>query len=429
MAKDDPPRIRRGWRARLGATARVARSAAQLAGQSLLKREVDSEARIGTALAHELDQMKGVAMKVGQILSYFDGVLPEQTHRALRSLQHGVTRMSFEEVTRVVESGLGQPLTALFDTFDERPIAAASIGQVHRASWRGRDVAVKVQYPGVGETMVADVSRMRALARLASVGTEVDGPSLVDELAARFRLECDYTVEAAHLKAFRAAFSGAEWLTIPAAHDERTCQTVLTTQWCDGQSFYAFAESAAQEEKDAVGLLLARFTLRCLYGAGAINADPHPGNYLFPGDGTVTFLDFGCVRRFAPDFFESQRRVARVVVEDQRRAFREVLLATGMVPKPRDFDFEGYWRLLCHQYAPYRAETFRFSTEYVRAGMELSRPGNPNLRRLAIPPQWIWAQRLLWGLHAVLARLNASGPFRAEFDAGCASRIVIPVAP
>jgi hypothetical protein len=123
------------------------------------------------------------------------------------------------------------------------------------------------------------------------------------------------------------------------------------------------------------------------------------------------FLDFGCVHRFDADFLGGQRRLIEVVLADRRSEFVDALVDTGMVPTPDRFDFDLHWKLMCHELSPYRSSRFRFTTDWVRKGMEFSRPGNPNLRRLAIPPQWIWLERLVWGLHAVLARLDAEGPF------------------
>lgn len=407
-------RARRGGLTRLWATGRIAASATRLALRRVVGREGDEDGLIGERLARELDQMKGAAMKVGQILSYFDGVLPEATHQALRHLQRGGRSLPAAEVAELIERAFERSIGQLFERFDARPVAAASIGQVHRARWEGREVAVKVQYPGVRETMVADVSRLRALSQLASLATKVDGPSLVDELAERFALECDYGLEAANQNAFRAAFARESWAYVPEAYLERTRLTVLTSEWMEGRDFYELAERAPQAERNRVGLSIARFTLRCLFAAGVINADPHPGNYLFPGDGRVVFLDFGCVRRFSPEFLAAQRRLVRVVVEGRRAEFPSALIASGMVGDAERFDYDNHWRMMCQQLAPFRAPTFRFSSQHLKETLELSKASNPNLRRIAIPPQWIWLQRLMFGMQAVLARLGADGPFADE---------------
>lgn len=420
MTEKQPPRalaeINHRFRGRALATGKVAANALRLASRRVLGRDDSAAyAAIGASLAHELDGMKGLAMKVGQILSYLDGVLPPEAHTALRALQRGAQPVAFSSLVPELERALGQPLAELFDSIAPTAVAAASIGQVHRARLGGRDVAVKVQYPNVRATFEADFARIGALARLASVATSVDGPALARELRARVLEECDYVREADHQEAFARAFVRDAAVAIPVVVRERSASTVLTTHWHDGDDFYDFALAADGPRKNAAARVLCRFAHRSLFELGTLNADPHPGNYLFPrgGDaGPITFLDFGCIRRFEHDYVERERTLARVVVMGQREKFRDAVLATGMVPKPRVFDFDVHWAMLRHQYAPYVAPTFHFTPEYVRAGMEHSKPDNPNLRHLAIPPPWIWQQRLQFGLHAVLARLDAEGPFR-----------------
>ena len=400
-----------GWADRLLSTGKVAASAAHLAARRLLGREGEADGAIGEALAAELDHMKGMAMKVGQILSYFDGVLPDETHAALRVLQQGVTAMPYERVVKVVRDALGAGPETLFEEFDARPVAPASIGQVHRAVYEGRPVAVKVQYPGIADALATDLGRVRSLSHLASLGTAVDGPGIADELAERFRGECDYEAEARWQETFRLSFHDDPQIRIPAAVPERTAATVLTSRWAEGQDFYSFASTAPQEVRDAAGVVLLRFAHRSFFNLGVVNADPHPGNYLFPGDGSVVFLDFGCVRRFDAEFVEQERRLARVILDGRRGDFRDAMLTTGMVADPRRFDFDLHWKTMRHHYAPYLSDDYAFSLDHIRRGMEFNKPSNPNLRRLAIPPAWIWLQRLQWGLHAVLARLGVRGSF------------------
>ncbi|MDH5672627.1 MAG: AarF/ABC1/UbiB kinase family protein [Myxococcales bacterium] len=405
--------LRRGWAQRVVSTGRVAGSAATLAARQLAGLG-DREGVLGERMARELDQMKGVAMKVGQILSYLDGVLPDETHQALRALQCGAEPAAYEVIAGVVEQAFGSPPEKVFERFDRAPIAAASIGQVHRGRHDGREVAVKVQYPGAHDTMVADVGRLRGLSRLASLGCAVDGPAVVAELAARFAQECDYALEAKHQAAFQRAFASEPEIMVAEVIPDRSTETVLTSEFCEGQGFYEFADGADPQQRDRAGLLLVRFALRSLFGAGMINADPHPGNYLFSDAGAVVFLDFGCVRRFDAAFIDAERKLARAVVDGRREVFREVVEATGMVADGRRFDFDLHWDMFCHQYEPFATPRFRFTSNFVRRVFEFARPSNTNLRRLAFPPQWIWMQRLLWGLYAVLAHLQAEGRFAEE---------------
>jgi predicted unusual protein kinase regulating ubiquinone biosynthesis (AarF/ABC1/UbiB family) len=415
MAKgDDLDGIRRGWGRRLLSTGRIAASATRLAARRLVGAEGEADARIGEALAHELDGMKGMAMKVGQILSYLpgmDGVLPAAAQDALRKLQQGVRPVAFPRMAEVVTDAFGRPPHELFDRFDPEPIASASIGQVYRAVLDGRDVAVKVQYPGIRDTIAADFERLGRFASLASLATAVDGVALVAELRARFAEECDYEREALQANAFAEAFARDADVAIPRAILERTRGTVITSEWAPGADFYAFVEHADAGHRNAVAQVLVRFAYRSFFELAALNADPHPGNYLFPSGGPVVFLDFGCVRRFEPAFVQVQRQLARVILEDDRANFRDALVATGMIPKPDRFDFDLHWNHLAHQWSPYRVPGFRFTPDYLARAADFSRPSNANLRKLAIPPPWIWLQRLQWGLHAVLVHLKAEGDF------------------
>lgn len=413
---DDPLRDP-GWLSRLASTGRLAGAAARLGARRLLGREEgEPDERLGEALADELDHMKGMAMKLGQVLSYFEGVLPGGTHQALQRLQLGVTAMGPERVAAAVEADLGAPPADLFERFDEEPVASASIGQVHRARHAGREVAVKVQYPGVADTVESDVARLRAVARIASLGSAVDGLAVVEELRERFAEECSYVREAEAQRAFRRAFADDPGVAIPGVVEARSGETVLTTEWMEGRSFYAFARGAPAAERAAAARVLLRFAHRSFWSLGAINADPHPGNYLFPEPAPpVGFLDFGCVRRFDRAFVEEERRIARAILDGDRRGFRAAVLEADRVAREAGFDWPSYWRLARHQYAPYLRGRFRFDLAYVRRGMELAGPGNPSLRRLRVPPAWIWLQRLHWGLHAVLARLEVEGDFATLF--------------
>lgn len=363
--------------------------------------------------------MKGMAMKVGQVLSYFDGLLADPAHEALRVLQRGATAMPYAKVVGVVAEDFGRPPEELFEAFGRDPVAAASIGQVHRARFEGREVAVKVQYPGLAESIAADIGRLRPLARLVSLGTAVDGPAIADDIAGRLAEECDYAVEAESQEWFRRAWASDPEVAIPGVVRECTSRRVLTTAWADGEDLYAFAGHAPQEDRDAAGRTLLRFGYGSLFGLGRANADPHPGNYLFPPgaprDAPVVFLDFGCVHRFEPAFLDVERGLARAVLDDDRAAFRRRLDTSGFIADRKGFDYDVQWRMHRLQYRPFRDPGFVYSPALIREAMELSGPSNPNLRRLRVSHEWVWLQRLVWGLHAVLARLAARGPFDGPF--------------
>lgn len=406
--------IRRGWARRLASTGRAAGAAARLAARRAVGSQPgQADGDIAAALAHELQQMKGMAMKVGQILSYFEGVLPPEAHRALQSLQADTQPLAFEVIAEVVQEAFGAPVDGLFEDFERHAVAAASIGQVHRARHEGRQVAVKVQYPGVRETVEADFAQLGRIASLASVATQVDGAALVRELKARFVEECDYELEAQHQARFGRDFSGDTQVRVPEVVFERTRRHVLTSTWAEGERFYDFCDAAPASRRNQAAAVLVRFAFESLFRLGRLNADPHPGNYLFADDGGVVFLDYGCVRQFDPDFVAKHRALTQVLLDGRRDGFESVLIDYGVVPRPERFDFDYHWRMLRHAYAPYLSPHFEFTATFVRQGMQMNGPTNPNARHMALPPQSLWVERLLWGLHAVLAKLGASGDFRA----------------
>ncbi|MCA9644525.1 MAG: AarF/ABC1/UbiB kinase family protein [Polyangiaceae bacterium] len=414
MGKRELDGIGKGW-GRLLSTGKAASSAVRLAGAQILNAAPGKHEQLGELLAAELDQMKGMAMKVGQILSYMDGALPEEAQGALRKLQAGTRSVRFEVMQAAIEGSLGGTLEELFDSFEPEPIASASVGQVYRARFAGRDVAVKVQYPGIRDTIHADFSRFEGFSRIASLASAVDGPAIVSELRERFEEECDYRREAEWQNWFRQRFAAQAGVYVPEAIGERSSETVLTSEWAPGSDFYQFAAEADAARKQLAARTLLIFALRSLFELGCLNADPHPGNYLFPktdrADQAVVFLDYGCVRRLDPDFVRHERRLFELVLENRRSDFEDAMLATGMIAKPKRFDFDFHWQLMCHQWAPYCGDHFEFTSEYIRAGAQYTGPSNPNLRLLAFPPQWIWVQRLVWGLHSVLTRLGARGNF------------------
>ena len=362
-------------------------------------------------MTHELDQMKGMAMKVGQILSYFDGVLPDEAQRAFQTLQRGAEPVALEVMMAALEEGMGQPPEALFDTIDPVAVASASIGQVYRAEYNNRTVAVKIQYPNIRDTLNADFKHIRRISRLASLAAAVDGLAITEDLRDRIVAECDYALEARNQEAFSKAFADDESIAIPTVVAERSSGTVLTTEWADGQDFYSFLEQAPDEQRQRAARTLMRFAYRSLFEFGRLNADPHPGNYLFPDSDHVVFLDFGCVRAFERAFVDHERALMTVVMNKQRNLFRQAVLNTGMVNKPKRFDFDQHWEMMRYAYEPYYSPDFAFTVDYLKRGQVFMGPSNPNLRKIAIPPPWIWVQRLQWGLHAVLTKLGTQGNF------------------
>src|SRR5205807_5438553 len=256
-----------------------------------------------------LGGMRGAFMRLGQMLSIVAETLPEVYQQALRGLQQSAPPMAAHLVADVIKAELGQPPERAFFEFSPEPVAAASIGQVHRAKlFDGTPVAVKVQYPGVDVAIKADLDNAFLLYSAAkAIAPGIDPEPVVSELRERMTEELDYRIEAANQEEFRAAYEGHPWVRIPAVHRETSTARVLVTEWVSGRSFYDLLD-LPQAERDTVGEQLFRFWSGSISKMLLFNADPHPGNYFFEEPGVrgapegspdaIWFLDFGLVKRF-----------------------------------------------------------------------------------------------------------------------------------
>ncbi|NNE12853.1 MAG: AarF/ABC1/UbiB kinase family protein, partial [Ilumatobacter sp.] len=281
--------------------------------------ELDAQFAIKTAadVAGELGQMKGVLMKAGQMISFIFESLPEEAQAALATLQADAAPMAPSLAAAVVEGDLGEPPEKVFLDWADMPAAAASIGQVHRAvTHDGRDVAVKVQYPGVHEAIESDLDAAEVMYGMfsAMMLKGLDARGLVDELRARMREELDYRLEARNVAEFAAVFRGHPWVRIPTLVEELSTERLLTTEWVDGMSFDELRLTATDETRQRAGEVVWRFAQHAIHRHGAFNGDPHPGNYKFHHDGSVTFLDYGLVKRWSPGEWETLRPTLDAVI-------------------------------------------------------------------------------------------------------------------
>jgi len=378
-------------------------------------------------LVKELGALKGLVMKLGQIASYMPGALPPEAQRVLTKLQANTTAMEYAQVEAVLREELGQEPDALFEGFEREPFAAASIGQVHRASFEGRPVAVKIQYPGIEDALRSDLKTAGVLGRVGTIGTAVDGAGLVEELRDRVLEECDYRKEAANQRAFAALFQQMPGARVPGVVAERSGLRVLTSELDPGQGFYAFCDTASQATRDRAGKIIFRVCFDCLFRHSVYNADPHPGNYLFSPEGDVTFLDFGCVRRFSVEMIEAWKRMARSVIANDRAEFQRTFPALGMVGNPKKFDWDHQWAMMRYLYRPFVAtEPFTYTHEYVKESYGVLLFDNPNRFSAAMPREWLFLNRLQWGLNSVLAHLGATALWGEIWCAAIESPTVPP---
>lgn len=381
--------------------------------------------RTSTEVAAMMGQMKGVFMKLGQIASFARESLPPEARQALETLQKDAPPMAFALVREVVERELG-PIAERFVWFDERPLAAASIGQVHRARLRAPnqgdgsgdggapaeiEVVVKVQYPGVDEAIRADLRFTQGLTALGSTFfRNTDTAAMVAELKARLEDELDYRREAENQRLFGAIWEGHPLIRVPRVHLSHSTSRVLTQDYAAGLSFNDFLAIADPDERRLAVRVLNDFVFDSMHFFGSFNGDPHPGNYLFHEDGGITFLDFGCVKRFEGPFLGQLRALNRAILERDEAAFEACLRATGIVLPGRPYDREASWAFFDYHARPFAKDAvFAFDEAYLREAAETMKLDN--LRRFNLPPDLLLFNRITFGLNAIFERLGAAENF------------------
>jgi predicted unusual protein kinase regulating ubiquinone biosynthesis (AarF/ABC1/UbiB family) len=292
--------------------------------------------------------MKGAAMKLGQVMSFLDvGLVPEE-HREefqaeLAKLRDAAPTVSFKQMRKVIEDDLEDDLDEIFSEFDPEPVAAASIGQVYRArlAGDGREVAVKVQYPGVASAVRADMQNLDMIMRLLKrMAPGLDVKAVTKEIRERIEEELDYELEAQNQRALARIFKGHPFIVVPDVVSSLSRERVLVTEYVAGVGFETLKEGT-QAERDRLGEIVFRFFLGCLYRHHQFSGDPHPGNFLLLGDGRVAFLDFGLFKRMDAAAVELELACQRAVVEEDPATLHRLLAESGFLPEPDRVDPES----------------------------------------------------------------------------------------
>ncbi len=385
--------------------------------------ELDHERELRTAgaVAERLGNMKGALMKIGQMASFLDEGLPGPMRDALAQLQSNAPPMSGALAASVIEGDLGAPPEQLFVEWDPDPIAAASIGQVHRAvvldpaTGIERAVAVKVQYPGVADAVAADLSNADLLGLVLKQGfSGLDPADMVAEIKERLVEELDYRLEAHNQQAFADFFRGHPFIHVPDVLPAFSSAHVITSELVAGASWQEIA-AWPQDQKDLIGETLFRFVFRSLYGMHAFNGDPHPGNYLFHGDGRVTFLDFGLVKHFSDDEMATFIAMVKAAAHDSDMAtFRQIVEGAGMLrpgcPSPDD-EVGEYFSQFYESVRDDRVVTWspEYASRIVRHTFDRS---SPIAQYATVPKAFVFIQRINLGLYALLGELKATGIYR-----------------
>jgi len=385
---------------------------------------IDEDEAVAAAsrLLEELDGLKGLMMKFGQMASYLNHTLPPKAQRILAKLQAESQPMAFDCIAEVVVEELGGQPKEVFDSFEETPFAAASIGQVHRATFEGQEVAVKVQYPEIRDLLRGDLKTVNRFARLMTLMSPLNGKALAKELQERVLTECDYRAEADNQRLFTRLLAGNEMINVPRVVADRSAGRVLTSELAPGQGYYPFVDTADQEAKDRAGHLIFETCFKCIFHYCVFNADPHPGNYLFAESGAVTFLDFGCIKHFDTTFIDSWKALALCILDGDRKSFPERFSATGLVGRHRKFDWDAQWDCMNYVYQPFKEGRVAYTHEYVQGFSDELMWKNPNKFKLNMPPDWLFINRLQWGLISVLAGLKATANWGELFRAAVESK-------
>ncbi|MEU9186366.1 AarF/ABC1/UbiB kinase family protein [Streptomyces sp. NPDC048484] len=432
-------------RATWGLGKRIGGKSAELVGRELQQRTAEQLFKV-------LGELKGGAMKFGQAMSVFESALPEEVagpyRAALTKLQEAAPPMPTRTVHAVLTERLGEDWEDLFLEFQDKPAAAASIGQVHRAVWHdGREVAVKVQYPGAGEALLSDLNQLSRFARLLGpLIPGVDIKPLIAELRDRVSEELDYGLEAQAQQAHAEEFADDPDVLVPAVVHQ--CEQVLVTEWIDGIPLSEVITDGTQEERDRAGQLLARFLFSGPSRTGLLHADPHPGNFrLLPddpkdpegsdgvdvSDGTdgtdgsgdksgwrLGVLDFGTVDRLPAGLPPTIGSSLRMTLEGEAEAVYELLCEEGFVKESIDLDPDAVLDYLLPIIEPAQLDEFTFSRGWMRSqAARIADPRSPAHqlgKQLNLPPAYLLIHRVTLSTIGVLCQLGATVRLRQELE-------------
>ena len=385
--------------------------------EAMARRQLETAKQIVAVLG----TMKGAAMKLGQVMSFLDVGLVAEEHRdefqhELAKLRDAAPTVSFKQMRRVIEDDLEEPISEIFASFEEEPIAAASIGQVYRATLSddGREVAVKVQYPGVAGAVRADLQNLEMIMRLLKRMTPgMDVKAIAEEIKERIGEELDYELEAQNQRSLARIFAGHPFIVVPDVIGSLSRERVLVSEYVSGVGFEEL-KGRPQAERDRLGEIIFRFFLGCLYRHRQFSGDPHPGNFLLQEDGRVAFLDFGLFKRMDPEPVELELACQRAVVEGDVATLHELLARSGFLPEPEKVDPDHLLAFIRDAIWWYTTadETVTLTPEIATQVMiESSDPRSSHFREMRhqdMRPEHLFGRRMEMLTLAVLSQLRAS---------------------
>lgn len=393
----------------------------RLAGRDAGEVTAALQQRTAEQLFEVLGTLKGGAMKFGQALSVFEAAIPEELaapyREALTKLQNAAPPMPTATAHRMLATQLGTGWRDRFAEFDDDSAAAASIGQVHRATWRdGRPVAVKIQYPGAAGALKADLDQLARMAPL--LGPLIPGLQirpLIAELRDRVLEELDYGREADHQRAFAREFEGDASIRIPRV--VASAPKVLVSEWVDGIGLASIIDHGSQQQRDRAAALLTELHFSAPQRVGLLHADPHPGNYMLTPDGRLGVIDFGSVASLPHGTPPIIGRVSRLALRGDAPAVVDELRDAGFVTGRFDPEPQTLLNYVAPFTEPLGVDTFHFERPWMQrqaAKMaDWSTEESKLARHLNLPPEYLMIHRVTFGSLGVLCQLDATAPFRS----------------
>ncbi|MDQ3619000.1 MAG: AarF/ABC1/UbiB kinase family protein [Actinomycetota bacterium] len=373
-------------------------------------------------LVEMLGEMKGAAMKLGQLASFYEFSAPGEhlsTYRdALTMLQNSAPPMDPAASKAVIEEEFGKPVREVFAEFEDEAVASASIGQVHRAVLHsGEKVAVKVQYPGVDDAVRADLKNVSAMSKLAvAIAPNLDPKEVANEVRERVLEELDYQREAANQDRFARLFRDHPFIVVPDVHLDYCRTRVITQEFIEGEPFMSSYEWS-QDDKDRLGEILFRFFYGSLHRFLMFSADPHPGNYLLLPEGKVAFLDYGLVRALDPGTLRNLLEIIQALINDDKPRGQRALEGIGILNR-RTPEVEAIWEHLLEMNRPVLTDApFKMDRELIQrmasAGFDPRSSAFQTLRKVGIPGIMVTFNRMSFGVASLLGRLEATRNWHA----------------
>jgi predicted unusual protein kinase regulating ubiquinone biosynthesis (AarF/ABC1/UbiB family) len=393
----------------------------RLTGKS--KDEVNAELmeKAANQLFTVLGELKGGAMKVGQALSVMEAAIPEQFgepyREALTKLQKDAPPLPANKVHRVLDAQLGTKWRERFSSFEDMPVASASIGQVHKAVWSdGREVAVKIQYPGADEALRADLKtmqRMIGVLKQLSPGADVQG--VVDELIERTEMELDYRLEADNQRTFAKGYEGHPRFVVP--HIVASAPKVVIQEWIDGVPLSHIIREGTPEERDLMGTLLLELTFDAPRRVGMLHGDAHPGNFMLLPDGRMGVIDFGAVAPMPEGYPIELGMITRLARDKNYDLLLPTMERAGFIQPGKQVSVRDIDEMLRQYVEPIEVEVFHYTRKWLQrmtmVQMDRSVAQVRTARQMDLPPKLAIPMRVIASVAAILCQLDAHVPIKA----------------